>query len=298
MKKSLSALFIAAVFTVLFFSQRAGALSGEPIVSASAGRESAYVGDIIGFNVRAELPSGAYIAVNNNIIFNNFDVKQARVEHISENPNIYDVTFDLAAYKTGFLDIESVGITYIDSSGKKKMFFTPASGVMVNSVLGGGGKDIKDIKPLKKASMKLSCAAGAVLLIAVIIAFAVFAVKDIFKAENKKAVAADPKSEALANLDNLLKSGITKEGDTRIFYYRIAEILRTYISKRYDFNAMEMTSTELIKKFEEFREISIPRKDLRQYLIIFDLARYAGFKASEKDMLESFEKTKEFIGKL
>ena len=122
--------------------------------------------------------------------------------------------------------------------------------------------------------------------------------KDIFKKSKKIEIIVDPQTEALSNLDNLYSSGAVKNGEPRVFYYRVSEILRIYISKKYNFNAMEMTSSELLKKLETVVPVSITKKDLKEYLKIFDLARYAGFKPSQNDMLESLEKTKEFIRKL
>jgi hypothetical protein len=297
MKEMLLKLFSALIFSVLLCPHVYASVS-EPAVSASFDRESAYVGDVIAFNVRAELPEDAYIAANNNINFDNFDTLKISAEHISDIPNVYMVSFALTAYKTGTLDVEPAGITYITSSGGKRMFFTPPAAITVNSVLGSGSEDIKDIKPLKKFSMKFSHIAAAVFLIAVIAALFVFLIKDISAKTRKRTVAADPVSEALAALDKLLESAMIKNGDARTFYYGAAEILRTYISGKYGFNAMEMTSAELIKKFEDIPEFSVSRRDLRQYLDIFNLARYAGFKASERDMLDSLDKTKEFIKKL
>jgi hypothetical protein len=71
-----------------------------------------------------------------------------------------------------------------------------------------------------------------------------------------------------------------------------------YISKKYNFNAMEMTSTELLKKLENIVPVSLAKKDMKEYFKTFDLARYAGFKPSENSMAESLEKTKDFIRKL
>jgi hypothetical protein len=287
------------IFLFILFLSRINLFAAvlEPAVSASLDKDEARIGDIVKFELKAELPENAYIAVNKEIIFENFDTVNFSVKHVSQEPNVYLITFDIAAYKTGNLRIEPVGITYINSSGSKKMFFTPESQLLINSVLTGGAQqDIKDIKPLKKLSVKPANAAGIIFLIILMCVLTYFVIKDAAQKSHKKEIIVDPQTQALNLLDGL--SEFIKNGEAKIFYYKAAEILRRYISAKYVFNAMEMTSAELLKKLDGTIAISMTKRDIKQYLSIFDLARYAGFKPSENDMLNSLEKTKEFIRKL
>jgi hypothetical protein len=52
----------------------------------------------------------------------------------------------------------------------------------------------------------------------------------------------DPKIKALSALNDLYKD--IDSVSAKIFYYKMSEILRTYASKQYNFNAMEMTTSE------------------------------------------------------
>ncbi|MCL2145180.1 MAG: hypothetical protein FWH43_06810 [Endomicrobia bacterium] len=289
-------LLILSIF-ILSFS-KSFAVSKEPVIEASFDAESAYIGDIIKYTVKAHLPDAAYLAVNKNIIFKNFETVNVYADGISGKPNDYVIIFELAAYKTGVLDLEPVGIAYVNTDGNKRMFFTPQTEILINSLLGENAEDIKDIKSLKKISMNPAYSAGIALVLIILIALIVLLIKDIRKNVKEETVIIDPQVQALIDLDDLLGSGIIKNGEPRVFYYRTAEILRTYISKKYGFNAMEMTSTELLKKLENIVFISLTRKDIKEYFKIFDLARYAGFKPSESSMIDSLEKTKEFIRKL
>jgi hypothetical protein len=293
MKKILLASLIISLSVLNVF-----AASKDPVVNVSLDRENAYIGDIIKYIVIAELPEASYLTVNKNIIFENFETVNISAERVSSEPNVYKIIFELAAYKTGILKFEPVGIAYVNTAGNRKMFFTPPSKILINSVLNANPQDIKDIKPLKKMSIKPEYAAGLGLIFTVLVILIVLSVKHVIKKTKKAAVIVDPQTEALVNLDNLLESGAIKNGDARFFYYRAAEILRIYISKKYNFNAMEMTSTELLKKLENIVFVSLTRKEMKEYLKIFDLARYARFKPSEDDMTASLEKTKEFIRKL
>lgn len=274
------------------------AVSGEPVVKASLDKENAHIGDIIKYTVKAELPGAAYLAVNKDIIFENYETVNVSAAHLSEEPNIYVITFSLTAYETGILSLEPVGIAYVTASGDRKMFFTPRAKVLVDSVLNRNPEGIKDIKPLKKLKIKPKYIAGMILVLALLAVLIISLIKDAAKKIKKADIVVDPQTEALISMGNLLESGAIKNGEPRMVYYRMSEILRIYISKKYNFNAMEMTSTELLKKLETIVPVYITRRDLKDCFKIFDLARYAGFQPSETDMTESFEKTKEFIRKL
>ncbi|MDR1196561.1 MAG: hypothetical protein LBL00_08835, partial [Endomicrobium sp.] len=228
MKKILFKRFPIFLFILFLSCANLFAAVLEPVVSASLDKDEARIGDIIKFAIKAELPENAYIAVNKEIIFENFDTVKFSAKHISQEPNVYLITFDIAAYKTGNLRIEPAGITYINSSGSKRMFFTPESQVIINSALTGGQQDIKDIKPLKKLSVKPINAAGIIFLIILMCVLAYFVIKDAVQKTHKKEIVVDPQTEALNLLDGL--SEFIRNGEAKIFYYKAAEILRRYIS--------------------------------------------------------------------
>jgi hypothetical protein len=62
----------------------------------------------------------------------------------------------------------------------------------------------------------------------------------------------------------------------------MSEILRTYISKKYKFDAMEMTTLEFFEKTKEFLPVEININEFKNYLKVFNLARYADFTPNEK----------------
>lgn len=285
---SLPLLAFAAVFV----------LAQPPRVSSSLDKNAVHVGDVIHYKIKAELPENAYFLPEKNIVFKDFDTLNISAAHISERPNVYEIDFEIAAYSAGSFEIEPVGLSYVDKDGKRKMFFTPAANVFIESVLSAGQKDIMDIKPIKKAGMNKKNAALALLFFLLAAVFMFFTARDISGKRVKKRAQSDPRLQALFELDELLKSGSFKSGNSRLFYYKAAEILRRYISCKCGFNAMEMTSAELLGKFEAEGFVSMTKNELKDYFHIFDLARYAGLKAGEREMSASLEKTKEFVTKL
>ncbi|MDR0822174.1 MAG: hypothetical protein LBN20_00125, partial [Endomicrobium sp.] len=107
----------------------------------------------------------------------------------------------------------------------------------------------------------------------------------------------DLKTISLNALSELYYSS-SKDTEPSIFYYRMSEILRNYISKEYDFDAMEMTPSEFFEAVKKIIPETININELKNYLKLFTLAQYAAFKPSDKENENSFNYTKELLEKL
>ena len=57
-----------------------------------------------------------------------------------------------------------------------------------------------------------------------------------------------PHTKAMEEIDQIKAEKVWAKEDSKEYYTRLTAILRTYIEKRYGFNAMEMTSTEIIDR--------------------------------------------------
>jgi hypothetical protein len=73
-----------------------------------------------------------------------------------------------------------------------------------------------------------------------------------------------PKPEdevALAALAELERNGPLRRGEFKAHYFRVSEILKTYIGARYRFDAAESTTREMINQLEEMRVLDDARLD-------------------------------------
>ena len=118
--------------------------------------------------------------------------------------------------------------------------------------------------------------------------------KDV-REERKKAkiIVLDERTSSLNNLNDLYQNRTTLT--IRDFYYKMSEILRTYISKQYKFDAMEMTTSEFFEKTKEFLPAQVNVNEFKNYLKIFNLARYADFTPNEKEIEDNYIFTKRLL---
>jgi hypothetical protein len=92
-------------------------LCAQENVEGSLDKNKAFIGDIITFTVKAQLPKDAQIRASQNFRFNDFDIVNSNVKHIPASENTYQLTFNIAAYKLGRLTINPIKVLYINSKG-------------------------------------------------------------------------------------------------------------------------------------------------------------------------------------
>ena len=283
------------IIGILFVFCICASLYSQEKVSASLNKNRVFVGDIIRFTVKVRLSHGAQISADQNFSFDDFDIISSDIKRISAAENIYELNFNIAAYKTGTFTVNQLTVFYISSDGTDNLFFTPEARVEVLSIIGNGtAKDIKDIKALKKLRVGPVYALLIVIMSFLFIVCVVSVVKAVAERIKKsKQFEADPKIKALSALNDLYKD--IDVVSVRIFYYKMSEILRTYASEQYNFNAMEMTTSEFFDKIKTFipREINI--NEFKNYLKMFNLARYADFTPDKIETENNYGFTKKLL---
>lgn len=78
-----------------------------------------------------------------------------------------------------------------------------------------------------------------------------------------------------AALDALAALNLPAQGRTKAFYFRLSEIIRGYLGERYDFDAMESTTPELMSALRTRSTPGLPIDGLRDFAMQSDFVRYA-----------------------
>jgi cyanate lyase len=164
--------------------------------------------------------------------------------------------------------------------------------------LGAQDDNIKDIKPLQKLKIKTVYAVLIGIVITAILIIAALLLKDITKKKKDAAIAAavlTPQEKALKSLNELYEAYKNESVAVKPFYYKMSEILRTYASEKYAFNALEMTTSEFFGAVKKNMPESVNVNEFKNYLKVFSLARYAGFKPSDIEIENNFKYTKNLL---
>ena len=128
----------------------------------------------------------------------------------------------------------------------------------------------------------------------------IYVVKKYLSTEKKKdlvikeevQIAAD--ITALEQLVKLENSKIWQKGNVKEYYSRLSEIIRRYTEDRFNFNALEITTEEIINELKEHIDDQ-QLYNLKLLLQRADLAKFAKSKPIDTENSESMSMSKQFI---
>lgn len=94
-----------------------------------------------------------------------------------------------------------------------------------------------------------------------------------------------PHERALKEMEEIKSNRALKEHHPKEYYTRLTEVLRSYMIERFGFNAMEMTSSEIIARLMEIKEQDA-LSDLKSLFKTADLVKFAKLspRINENDM--------------
>jgi hypothetical protein len=190
------------------------------------------------------------------------------------------VTF--AAYKTGSMEIPAVRAVLKDAAGKEVEARSAPLPYTVASVLKEGESEPADLK--KPVEMQERLLWPWFLLGAVLLALAALLWWRRRRRRRPAAAAlpvvpaAPPRPEheiAYEELERLLSSGLLERGEVKAFYIALAEIIRRYLGRRFEFDAFESTSWEILESLRGARFPGPTMTLLAELLGLCDLVKFA-----------------------
>jgi hypothetical protein len=104
-----------------------------------------------------------------------------------------------------------------------------------------------------------------------------------------------PYDEAMARIAELESAGLVAKGEKQTYFFRLAEVIRDYLGRRYGFEALELTSDELLS---ELRGRSTPGLDfgaLAGFLSAADLVKFARRDPSDGECKAAVDVVRSFI---
>ncbi|OGC42919.1 hypothetical protein A2Y85_03110, partial [candidate division WOR-3 bacterium RBG_13_43_14] len=152
----------------------------------------------------------------------------------------------LIPFQTGDLSVPSVKFLNIDGD-QIDTLKSPSIPITIHSVLPADMKDINDLKPAVEYPNYLPL---IIFFTALLIAALVYGGYRVYK--KYRLIKETPKPlpmpwiEAQIAFENIPLDEWLKKGWIKKYYYTLSEVLKRYLERRYLFNAMEQTTTEII----------------------------------------------------
>ncbi len=104
-----------------------------------------------------------------------------------------------------------------------------------------------------------------------------------------------PDVTAMRRLEELRVKRLWQDGHVKEYHSELTDILKEYLGTRYDFNAPEMTSEELLIERKRWAESDDLFSSMRRILNIADFVKFAKFKPDPHDHEKSLELAFSFV---
>lgn len=244
------------VFTVTLIVFMVTGLSnagGTPLsLKAEIDRQQALVGDHLTLTVTLLADSNAAIdSLPIGKTLGDFDVLNRQYELSADESGAlkHVISLTVAAYKTGQLWIPQLSVTVISPDSTASELATDSLSVVIESV--AAGDSLVDIKGLKPPVYFGSRLPWLYLAIAVVVIAAVVYWLWRRRKQVKEEVEVGPVDTrpvwviAEEALKRLRESDLLPDGQFKLFYLELTNILRVYIESRFGVDALESTTSEL-----------------------------------------------------
>ncbi len=295
----------ALVITVLsvIWMGTAGASLDPPLsVKAQVDRQQAYVGDVIGFTITLIADSATSIdSVPMDQNLGDFEVtaREYNVSSYAAGLLQHTIRFSLAAYQTGLIWIPQVPVRFVRGDGAVTEMLTDSLGVVIMSVASGDSLvDIRGLKPpiyFGGHLRWLYLALAAAILLGLLLWF--WRKKKAPEAAREAAPLDTRPPWVIAEeaMTRLRESGLLANGEFKLFYSRLTEILRAYIEPRFGVDALDRTTSELRS---EMSRINIDDRFCVPLFKLFDsadLVKFAKFEPTTRQAEGDFQLGWQFI---
>lgn len=228
-----------------------------------------------------------------------FHLRSVQTEQRGRDPQTTTLRLVLQAFETGERKIPALRLDVDTPEGLRRLEI-PEQELRVAGVIDPDQSDPKmreDLRPLptrfRAIWWPLALIAAAVLAVLVVLWWRRRAERPAPLAPPKPR--ALPFDEAIARLEALDRSSLVAEGQVQLYYFRLSEIVRDYVGRRYGFESLELTTDELLA---ELRRRSTPGLDfdgLSFFLHDADLVKFARQSASPGECKQTLEAMRRLV---
>ena len=166
--------------------------------------------------------------------------------------------------------------------------------VTIGSVMQKEMKDINGLAPPETfPNLLLWIIPAALLLLALLTWFGLALIRRLRKIHEQALAPALPWDEALEALEALPWREWLLEGQVKRYYYALSEVLKRYIERRFEFDAAEQTTTEMLASMRAYK--TPMRDEVARFFSRSDLVKYAKAIPATDEAERAIEQVREFV---
>lgn len=104
-----------------------------------------------------------------------------------------------------------------------------------------------------------------------------------------------PYEEAMQNLQRLKADNLWQNGREKEYFTGLTDILRVYIDRRFEINAVEMTSSQIVDTLKKNEETRAVNEQLSMILEIADIVKFANVRPLADDNEMAYQRAVNFV---
>lgn len=271
-------------------------LAEPPKLATSFAQKRLTVGDQFIVTLRLEADNDARIAGPSPDSLGPFIVlgqKEKTRAHRGRNERFYDLK--LAGFKPGSHVLPR--FVFIVSQGDKiDTLRSDTLKVVVSSVLPDKMQDIHDLKAAEAFPNHWLWLMPAGLLALAALAWLGYRLYLKYRRYRERLLAPlPPWEEALKALDSIPAAEWLDKGQVKRYYYALSEITKRYAERRFGFNALEQTTTEIAQNLKSAR--APQREGFVAFLSRADMVKYAKIVPPRGEMDGAIETVRDLVNK-
>lgn len=205
-----------------------------------------------------------------------------------KEPAVTTFRLKMSAFNLGMLTLPNLPFLVSSPAEGPKRFVAPGRTLEVGSTLPDDaeskGEDLHDIQPPTEVAIRSWALVWWTLGLVAAALLAVVAWRLLRKYRSRPRAVVQPLQpldvRTRRALDTLMSENLPSQGKVKDFYFRLSEIIRGYLGERYDFDALECTSSELMAKLRRMNTPGLPEDALMRFISESDLVKYARAESS------------------
>ncbi len=233
-------------------------------------------------------------------------IKASNIETtISEDKKqkTYKQILTVTSFDSGFFPVKPFRFNYTQGQDTAKHFIeTQALMLSVQNVKVDAQKGIRDIKPPLEENFTFREALPYIIGVLLIIGLFIFIKYYLNKKKKKEPLfkmppkpKLPPHEIALTSLEELRNKKLWQNNKIKEFHSELTEIIRKYIEERYNIQALEMVSDDIIEMIKNL-DIDVKIKsELKEMLTLADLVKFAKENPLPSEHDRSFNNALDFV---
>jgi len=244
------------------------------------------VGDYINYSIEMKYPKGVNLvfptitdSISNLTFIKNGEMVKTEVgNEISEIRH-----FIFSKYDSSEVTIPSFHISYSTNGGNPQFVQFNSVDIVVKTIEVNQQAEIQDIKaPIRIPIDWLLVSIIAFLVLALIVAayfgYKYYQKKKLGKVVVEPEIILTPFEKAIANLTKLEEKKLWQQGEIKEYHSELTGIVRDYFENKYNFIALEMTTSEIISNLK-LKDVNFEViKTTEEFLENADMVKFAKFK--------------------